>query len=126
MWQALNPPQLQAPLFGPCLLFAVGILVFELPHEPLTLAVGVLLIAKPKRLVMGMVRLKWDILYHRLLTHSKKVDQKGNPSPIHCLGHWDCYLWDRSSHATAKPSNKIIPQACDPCARRLQGAIVGF
>lgn len=25
---------------------------------------------------MGMVRLKWDILCHRLLTHSKKADQK--------------------------------------------------
>ena len=67
MWQALNPPQLQAPLFGPCLLFAVGILVFELPHEPLALAVGVLLIAKPKRLVMvlfiglGMARIALHI-----------------------------------------------------------------
>ncbi|MDA8771613.1 ComEC/Rec2 family competence protein [Flavobacteriales bacterium] len=90
MWQALNPPQLKAPLFGPSLLFAVGVLVFELPHEPLALAFGVLLIAKPKRLVMvlfvglGMARIALHI--HQYPRNQSK----------------ECSLWNCHSAAVLK------------------------
>jgi hypothetical protein len=67
-----------------------AVLVFELPHEPLALAFGVLLIAKPKRLVMvlfvglGMARIALHI--HQYPRNQSK----------------ECSLWNCHSAAVLK------------------------
>ncbi|MDB4694030.1 ComEC/Rec2 family competence protein [Flavobacteriales bacterium] len=52
MWQTLNAPQLQAPIFVPSLLIVFGIFAVALPPGVLVLACGVLILAKPNNLVM--------------------------------------------------------------------------